>query len=211
MLLWKNVSLVLYFQRIRDAFCRITDFCGSPRMAWLSVVLPGLSWHQRRSITLSLPYDNTLRDHPSRSPVYPLRLFYPNNRILSLNRTFIREPKKDLKNLKNEVKYENAYLMINSPDTVYNIFQLVQILHRILGIVPTIFSTEVLNSLRRTLRERLDRRKAFWALKIEMFFWLRVWYITFKYIGFTFFIMFYGIVIIFFPFEFFCVLIMCCS
>ena len=29
MLLWKNVSLVLYFQRIRDAFCRVTDLFDS--------------------------------------------------------------------------------------------------------------------------------------------------------------------------------------
>lgn len=102
--------------------------------------------------------------------------------------------------------------MINSPDTVYNIFQLVQTRRRTLDIVPTISAAEVPNSWKHILLGRLDHRKAFEVLKIRIRFLTRSMIVfTFKDICFTFFVMFYGIVIILFPFEFFRVLIMCCS
>ena len=63
-----------------------------------------------------------------------------------------------------------TYPGINSPGIVYNIFQLVQILHRILDIVPTISAAEVPNSWKHILLERLDHRIAFEVLKIQMVF-----------------------------------------
>ena len=61
--------------------------------------------------------------------------------------------------------------MINSPDTVYNIFQLVQTRRRILDIVPTISAAGAPSSWKHILLERLDHRTAFEVLKIQMILW----------------------------------------